>query len=410
MSFTRSELRNVQAVMDEYGSYLNLAANENSMSQTARQYLPTVASDRYYFQANCEEYSDFPEFVASGNSAFDALIAETKHTLGEMFNSEYVNLNPLSGIHAMLMVLLSFTDAGETVASLSPQAHGHFSTAAVVGRIGRKSVFLPITGGGSIDKDALREFIHEHSPRMIYIDAMSYQHPFDIQSIRDAVGEEVLIVFDASHTLGLIAGDAFPDPFESGADVVCGNTHKTFPGPHRGLILVKKQSLGDVLDKNGSNLYSTVQGGTLIALAVTVAEMQIYIRKYAADIIKNAQALQVSLVHEEFILADVPLTENHQVHITRTDRGSAIELMKKLKNQGILTHVCYGSTEGFYVRIGTQEITRRGMGEQEMGQIAALVRRIDRGQDCRLDVIELNKRFNNIYYSFDEGSSRNEEH
>ncbi|MBN9398526.1 DegT/DnrJ/EryC1/StrS family aminotransferase [Candidatus Saccharibacteria bacterium] len=397
-------ISNVQAVIEEYEGYLNLTANENSMSLTAKKYLSTVISDRYYFEGDNEGYSDFPEFVASGNHAFDTLINETKQTLNELFKAEYTNLNPLSGIHAMLIVLLSYTQSGDAVASLSPQAHGHFSTATVIERIGRKSVLLPVNEDGDIDTNALAEFIDSHDPKMIYIDAMSYQHAFDIQSIRDIVGKQMIIVFDASHTLGLIAGGVFPNPFDYGADIICGNTHKTFPGPHRGVVLAKNQDLGLVLDEKGSNLYSTVQGGTLASLAVTVSEMKVYIHEYASSIVKNAQSLQTYLVREGLIPAYIPLTNNHQVHILKPNRTAAVEFLKKLKTQGILAHMCYGYTEGFYVRVGTQEITRRGMSEPEMEKIAVLLRRVNDGEECKSEVVELNKWFNTIHYSFDRES------
>lgn len=392
-------------VINEYQSYLNLTANENSMSLAAKKYLSSIAADRYYFEANNDGYSDFPEFVASGNEAFDSLLNDTRRDLGDMFEAGYVNLNPLSGMHAMLMVLLTLTEVGDVVASLSPQAHGHFSTQTVVGRIGRSSTFLPNTEGGDIDLGVLARFIEQCSPRMIYIDAMSYQHPFDIQAIRKVIGDKIIIVFDASHTLGLIAGDAFPNPLTGGADVVCGNTHKTFPGPHRGIILAKDKSVGEIIDKNGGNLYSTVQSETLMALAVTVAEMKLHIRDYASCIISNARALQSALVQKGVIPLNIPLTENHQVHILMSDRGAAVGFMKKLSEQGILTHVCYGVNEDFYIRLGTQEISRRGMGESEMIELADIINRILMGDYCKSEINELNKKFQEIKYSFDERSS-----
>lgn len=402
MNTFMKELLQIENVVDEYESYLNLSANENSMSRTARKYLSSTVADRYYFESNNNGYSDFPDFVASGNQAFDDLLHKTKHSLGEMFEVGYVNLNPLSGIHAMFMVLLTLTKAGDTVASLSPQAHGHFSTATVINRIGRKSVLLPVANG-EVDITLLGTFIQETSSKMIYIDAMSYQQPFDIRAIRSAIPEDVIIVFDASHTLGLIAGGVFPNPFFEGADVICGNTHKTFPGPHRGIIFAKNQEIGDVITEKGSNLYSTVQAGTLLSLAVTVEEMRVYAKEYAAQIVNNAQTLQGDLLERGLIYTDSPLTNTHQVHIVRKDRDSAIKLMKDLKSHGVLTHVCYGDREGYYIRLGTQEITRRGMGPDEMHAIADIIKNITTVV-CQIDeVIELNKRFDKIHYSFDGG-------
>lgn len=405
MDISESELTDVQAVIKEYESYLNLTANENRMSLAAKKYLSAVMSDRYYFESDDDGYSDFPEFVASGNHAFDVLIDKTKQTLNDLLEAEYTNLSPLSGIHAMLMVLSSYTQPGETIASLSPQAHGHFSTTAVIERIGRKSVLLPVTENGDIDIKALGDFINRHTLKMIYLDAMSYQHSFDLQSIRDTVGKDIVIVFDASHTLGLIAGGVFSNPFAAGVDIICGNTHKTFPGPHRGVIFAKDRELGKILDERGSNLYSTVQGGTLVSLAVTVAEMKVYIHQYALDVVVNARSLQKCLVREGLIAASVPPTDNHQVHILRPSRESAVELLKKLKDQGVLAHTCYSNTEGFYIRIGTQEVTRRGMSEPEMDKIAVLLRKINNGEDCKSEVVELNRGFTTIYYSFDRDRS-----
>lgn len=389
-------------IVSSYGSYLNLSANENVMSRTARHYLSTIVSDRYYFETTHKGYSDYPEFVAPGNTNFDTLADETRRIFGRMLGTSHVNLSPLSGIHAMMMILLSFTEPGEVVASLSPGDHGHFSTQTIVGRIARKSVFLPSTQDGNIDIRSLRAFTKEHSPRMIYIDAMSYQHPFNIRLIREVVDESTIIVFDASHTLGLIAGDAFPNPFDSGADIVCGNTHKTFPGPHRGIIFLKSKKLEEILDKNGSHLYSTVHGGTLLALAITVAEMNMYIKEYASHIVSNAHALQSSLKQYNLISPDIPLTENHQVHILMPNRETAIKFMKTLREQHIATHLCYGRSEGFFIRLGTQEITRRGMGKPEMSQIANVISKISKGNDCRSEIMKLNDNYKTIKYSFDE--------
>ncbi len=393
-------LLQAESAISEYESYLNLSANENSMSRTAKKYLSSIAADRYYFEGTSGGYSEFPEFIASGNQHFDDLMQETRHTLMEMFEAEYANLNPLSGIHAMLMVLLTLTEVGDSIASLSPQAHGHFSTAAIINQTGRKSVFLP-TSDGEIDLSLLGSFVRETGSRMIYIDAMSYQQEFNIQRIRASVGADVIIVFDASHTLGLIAGGMFPNPLSEGADVVCGNTHKTFPGPHRGIILTKSHKTGDVITEEGSSLYSSVHAGSLLSLAVTVGEMKVHAREYATKVVNNSQVLQQDLTQRGFIHPQSPLTKNHQVHITRKNRSSAIKLMKDLKACGILTHVCYGESEGYYVRLGTQEVTRRGMGPDEMYEIARLIDDIASGKDRVANVIKLRKRFTEIQYSFD---------
>lgn len=133
--------------------------------------------------------------------------------------------------------------------------------------------------------------------------------------------------------------------------------------------------------------------------------MKVYVREYAVCIVNNARALQSALVQKGVIPSSIPLTENHQVHILMPDRTVAVEFIKRLKGQDILAHVCYGVNENFYIRLGTQEVSRRGMGESEMTELADIIHRILKGDNCKSEVDGLNNRFKEIKYSFDKESN-----
>lgn len=97
--------------------------------------------------------------------------------------------------------------------------------------------------------------------------------PHPIRELRKALGPDVIIVYDASHTLGLIMAGKFQSPLEEGADIISANTHKTLPGPHKGLIAFKDRELGEKANALiTANLYSTVHTNSLLALAISIIE------------------------------------------------------------------------------------------------------------------------------------------
>src|SRR4029077_4573385 len=123
-----------------------------------------------------------------------------------------------------------------------------------------------------------------------------YLNPHNLREIREAVGEELIIIYDASHTMGLIMGGQFQAPLAEGANVICANTHKTLPGPQKGMIAFRDADFGrranDII--NGC-LYSSPHTASMIALATTILEMKKFGADFAKQIIANSNALAESL-------------------------------------------------------------------------------------------------------------------
>jgi glycine hydroxymethyltransferase len=206
--------------------------------------------------------------------------------------------------------------------------------------------------------------------------------------------------------MGLIAGGQFQDPFAEGADVLAGSTHKTISGPQRGIVATNDEELSKKIDAViGAScfLQSNFHPATLVALGVALAEVKQFGRAFAVQIIKNAQALAKALDEEGIPVLGSKhgYTQSHQVILKTEFFGCrrAVEVKDKLEEVGIISDKV--------PRFGVQEITRLGMKEAEMKQIAVLIadaiqeRRPP--QEIRKDVRDLAAAHQKIHFSFQDG-------
>lgn len=351
---------------------------------------------------------DFGAFTALGFPAIEDLVSAAEDAAKDMLGASVINLNCLSGVHAMMCAILSTTEPGDTVMSVHHDQGGHFATKGIIDRIGRKHVFA------SYDFDALNfdakniaKIFKESGAKAFYMDVSYYLNPHNLREIRAALGEEAIIIYDASHTIGLIMGQQFQAPFKEGADVICANTHKTLPGPQKGMIAFRDRALGEKANAIINDcLYSSPHLTSMIALATTILEMKEFGKKYAQQIISNSNALGEALEkrgHKVRKANTGYYSENHQVHLITEHLGSYRELYEKLVANSIT--VAFDDSRifrgGEFVRLGTQEITRRGMKEKDMETVADFLHRSLNGDDIQPEVEHFIQGFHRAHYSFD---------
>jgi len=209
--------------------------------------------------------------------------------------------------------------------------------------------------------------------------------------------------------MGLIMGQQFQAPLREGANVICANTHKTLPGPHKGMIAFRDQELADkanaIID---GCLYSTPHMTHLIALSITILELKEFGVDYAKQIIANSNAIAeafVSLGYQVRQANTGRYSENHQAHVFLDPNKDRLTMYHNLLKNNISTN--FENSEltdnnKLYIRIGTAEVTRRGMKESDMITIADLVNRALQGEDVKEKILELNSQFSQILYSFDQ--------
>ena len=401
-------LHNIKLEEERNERFLHLTANENQLSNTARMFLGSKINERYYFGGGNENsIADFGHFTALVFKGVQDLIEEAKRAAKEMLFAADVNLNVLSGVHAMMCAILSTTEPGDVVMTIPLKYGGHFATQGILARVGRKHVFAEYDVENlRFDVNKIAQIFKENNAKALYLDVSYYLNPHNLREIRKALGEDAIIIYDASHTMGLIMGQQFQAPLKEGANVVCANTHKTLPGPHKGMIAFRDKELADKANKIiDACLYSTPHITHLIALSTTILEMKEFGQEYAKQIIVNSNSIAKSFVdlgYEARKANTGKYSENHQAHVFIDNKGDHMVMYKSLLDNQISTnfeHNLYG--ERWFIRIGTAEITRRGMKEKEMTVIAQLIDRAMKGENVKKEVVLLNNQFSTIQYSFD---------
>lgn len=400
-------IKKIKQEEERNNAFLHLTANENQLSETARTFLNSKIGERYYFGGGKKDIVDFHPFTALGFKGVEEIIDAAIDAAKEMLGAVSVNLNVLSGVHAMMCAILSTTEPGETVMTVPLKYGGHFATQPLIARIGRKHVFADFDEENlRFDVEKIAHKFKTGNIKALYLDVSYYLNPHNLREIRRAIGGKPIIIYDASHTMGLIMGQSFQAPLKEGANVICANTHKTLPGPHKGMIAFRDKDLADkanaIID---GCLYSTPHITHLIALSTTILEMKEFGRDYARQIIANSNALGQAFFDLGYKVRKANtgnFSENHQTHIF-IDESKRIPFYEALIKNNISTNFdSKPFKDGLFIRLGTAEVTRREMKESEMKLIASLIDRAFKGENIKAQIEELNKRFAKIHYSYDE--------
>jgi glycine hydroxymethyltransferase len=365
---------------------LQLIASENFTSRAVLAATGSVLTNKY-----AEGYPGKRYY--GGNYVIDEVEELARRRACQLFGAEHANVQPHAGATANLAVYLAVLDHGDTVLGMRLDQGGHLTHGSPVNISGRfyRFVSYGVTESDErLDLDQLAALAEEHRPKLIVAGATAYPRIIDPEPIRriaDSVG--ALFLFDAAHVAGLIAGGVHPNPVGV-ADIVTFTTHKTLRGPRGGAILCTAD-LAPAIDKA---VFPGLQGGPLehviAAKAVAFREAaQPEFREYAAQIVRNAQALAAGLAAEGLRIVSGG-TDNHLMLVDL--RPFAAELTGKqaqeaLDRAGITLNknqIPNDPRSPFVtsgLRIGTAAETTAGMGEAQMAEIARLIGRVLRRPD-----------------------------
>lgn len=352
---------------------LELIASENFASPAVMAAMGSVLTNKYAEGLPGKRYYGGCEFI----DQIETLCIERAKKL---FGAEFANVQPHSGAQANMAVQLAFLQPGDTFLGMSLANGGHLSHGSPANISGKyyNAVSYDVNHEtGLIDYDQVRDLARKHQPKLLIAGASAYPRAIDFSVFAD-IAHEVGAVFmvDMAHIAGLVAGGAHMNPVPY-ADIVTTTTHKTLRGPRGGLILGKEE----FAKKVNSAVFPGTQGGPLehviAAKAVCLKEaMAPEFSVYANNVVKNAAVLADALIAEGFDLVTGG-TDNHLILADLRPMGITGKEMQRRCDENHITlnkNSIPGDPEKFTVtsgvRLGTPAVTTRGLGEEEMRQIA----------------------------------------
>ena len=361
---------------------LQMIPSENYASKAVREAMGSVFTNKY-----AEGYPGKRYY--QGNIAVDQLETLCQDRAKKLFDVPHVNVQPLSGAPANLAILKALTNPGDIQLSQHLFTGGHLSMGWQVSITGdyRQAVHYHLDSDGEVDWQELEDLAIKHKPKIIWSGGTGYTKIFNwakYAAIADKVG--AYLVADISHIGGLVAGEAHPSPVPY-AHVIMTTTHKTLRGPRGAMIMVTDKGLKkdpDLVKKIDTAVFPGVQGGphmeNVAALAVALNEASTpAFKKYAAQIVKNAQILAHELLAMNYELIGGG-TANHMLWIDLTNKNiDGWTAAWALEYAGIIANrqTVPGDTRSPYypsgLRLGTPAVTTRGMREVEMKVITAWI-------------------------------------
>lgn len=393
---------------------LPLIASENLMSPLAREVQNSDLNNRY------AEGLPFKRYY-QGNLFVDQIEKICEDLAKDVFNCKFADVRSISGTVCNLAVLDALTKPRDKMTTVALSDGGHISHAKIgaTGLRGVKTFNYPFDEKNmNIDVDGAKRLIREVKPKVALFGQSVFLFPSPLKEL-NGVFEEVgcKTWYDAAHVLGLIAGKKFQDPLKEGIDVISGSTHKTLPGPQHGMIVsdLKEEGLENALRRGVfPGVTSNHHLHSVAALAVTLAETKEFGQDYAAQIIRNAKALGQSM-HElgmDVLCEHLGFTESHTIVVDVEEFQGGAKVAKDLEAANIILNknlLPWDSdpVKPCGIRIGSQELTRIGMKEKEMREVAELIARVvvkgEPPEKVKPSVAEFKRQYTKVHYCFFDG-------
>ena len=398
-----------------------MIASENLISPMARRLLASDFHDRYAEGHPGKRYYQGLVYI-------DEVERECKRLALELFRCSWADVRCTSGTEANIAAFAATTKAGDTITAVSTADGGHISHAKFGGAGIRGCAIETYPWDAermTIDVEKTVKLIREKKPKLAVFGQSMYLFPTPLREAAEAAREVgASVMYDGAHVMGLIAGGKFQDPLREGADFITGSTHKTLPGPQGALILGNfPENAHDEQGTLARKLDRAVFPGTvsshhlhhLAAKTVALAEHLDFGAAYADQTIRNAKTL-AQAIHENGVRVlgeKRGFTESHQVVVDVKDHGGGAWAAQALEDAGLITNMNMlpGDTSALHpsgLRLGAQEMTRIGMKEADMREVARfltdVVKDKKKPSDVKLKVADFRQKFRGVHYCYEEGT------
>jgi glycine hydroxymethyltransferase len=358
---------------------LGLIPSENYVSRAVLEATGTVLTNKYSEGYPGKRYYE-------GQQVIDQIERLATERAERLFGVDHANVQPYSGSPANLAVYSALLEPGDTVMGMHLSMGGHLThgwNVSVTGKWFRSAQYGVRADTGRVDLDQVRQLALDERPKLIFCGGTAIPRTIDFPAFAEIAAEVgAVLVADIAHIAGLVAGGAHPSPVGH-APIITTTTHKTLRGP-RGAMILCDDEHATAIDKA---VFPGLQGGphnhTTAAIAVCLHEAsQPVFAKYAEQVVTNAGVLADALLERGFDLVSGG-TDNHLILIDLTSKDVLGKPAAKALDRAGLTAnyntVPFDPRKPFNpsgLRLGTPAVTSRGMGPDEMRQIAAWMDRV----------------------------------
>ena len=405
-----------------FNDSIPLIASENVPSPAVREAIISDFGNRY-----AEGWPG--ERVYAGCTYIDEVEIQCMNLANKLFGSEFADVRPTSGVVANLAIYSAFSNPGDVMIAPSIPAGGHIShgkkehsgTAGLVHGLDIE-FFAFDSEEMNLDVDKTKAKVEDlksqnRLPKIAMFGGSVFLFPHPVKELADFLkGYDIHINYDAAHVAGLIAGGEFQDPLREGVDTMTMSTHKTLFGPQGGLVLAFEKNAEVIKKAMFPGLTSSHHIHHMAGKAVAFAEALEFGKDFAAQTIKNAKALAEELNNLGFkVLGEKKgFTQSHQTVVNVLDYGDGGKIEADLEKANIIVNrqLVPGDLKAkrHYmhpggIRLGSSEVTRLGMKESDMQQIASLIKNVvidnKDAKEVASQVLEFRKNFQKTQYCFD---------
>ena len=357
-------------------NYLEMIASENFTLPEVMEVAGSVLTNKYAEGYPNKRYYGGCEFV---DEIENLAIERCK----KLFACKFANVQPNSGSQANQGVYMALLNRGDKILGMDLSNGGHLTHGAKVNASGKiyESFSYGVELDGRINYDRVRDIAKIVCPKLIVCGASAYARVIDFAKFREIADEVGAYLFaDIAHIAGLVAGGAHPSPFPH-AHIVSSTTHKTLRGPRGGIIMTNDE---EIAKKVNSAIFPGIQGGPLVHIIAAKAvgfkfNLSSEWKSYAAQVVKNAQALAKTLIARNYKLVSGG-TDNHLVLMSFLDKEfSGKDADLALEKAGITANknTVPGETRSPFItsglRLGTPALTARGFKEKELEFVAGKI-------------------------------------
>lgn len=413
-----TSVNDVRRMLLEHHKYrrscLNLICSELITSPTLRLFRTCDFGYRYSTYVDDPLKRRYP-----GGKYIAQMEMEARRLATEIFEGKYVDFRSIGGQMACYGPIFALTKPEDTVIETGVHGGGEMVVTSLVGTEKEGLVHYdtpPLLRGllkvrywpfdystFNIDVDAAQDLIRKEKPKLIILGRFQVLFPEPIKELAE-VAKEVgaYVLYDAAHYSLFVVTKRFPNPLKEGADIMCTSTQKTIPGPQGGMLITNNENLHK---KIGRTLFPAFIANDhydrFPALLVMLLELKLFGKAFADQLVRNSKALGKAMYDLGFKVAAAHrgFSETHMILCDFSEFGDFETVTSLLERVGIL------ATGGGGSRIGTGEVTRIGMKEKHMGEIAQFFKRVlidkEELEKVARDVTNFISNFNKLEFSFD---------